>query len=150
MGGSIKSTLHIAPGAPATINQAGFEALTFTEVGSIASIGERGDTHSDIERPADLKTGRKKSLKGAVSGGNFPVTCHTEDFADAGQDAVRTACAAFGSSADYSIKVLNPAGDAEYYTGYLRDFRRSEKSETSHEGCAFVMVSNEEPVIVEA
>lgn len=150
MGESISSTLHIAAGAPATIDSTGFEALTWGEVGNIANIGERGDSHANIATPGDLKTGRVSNHKGAADGGEISISCHTEDFDDSGQDTVRTACAATGSSSLYSIKVTNPAGDVEYYTGHAANFRRNEKSATSYEGCSFVFRVNQAPVIVEA
>lgn len=146
MAESIASTLSIATGEPATQNKAGYEALTFVEVGSVATIGPYGDTHADITPPPDLKTGRQLHFTGAKDGGEVPVTLHTEDYANAGQDAVR---AANGVRANYSIKVTDPDGNVDYFFGRIVSYRTIEKSATSYEGCEFTIRVNSAVTTVE-
>lgn len=147
MAESIASTISIATGEPATFDAAGFAALTFAEVGSVASIGAYGDTHADITPPPDLKTGRQLHFTGAADGGEVPVQVHTEDFADAGQDAVR---AANGARANYSFKVVDPDGNIDYFYGRVVSYRGLEKSATSYEGCEFTLRVNSGIVTDEA
>lgn len=147
MAESIGSTFSIATGEPATENQAGYEALTFAEVGNVATIGATGDTHADITPPPDLKTGRQLHFTGAKDGGEVAITVHTEDFADAGQDAVR---AANGQRANYSFAIEDPEGNVEYSFGRVVSYRKIEKSATSYEGVEFTLRINSDQTIVEA
>lgn len=147
MAESIASTISIATGEPATDDQAGFEALTFTEVGSVATIGAYGDTHSDITPPPDLKTGRQLHFTGASDGGEVPVTCHTEDYADDGQDEIRSAN---GQRANYSFMVQDPDGNIDYFYGRVVSYRNIEKSASSYEGCEFTIRVNSGVVTVES
>jgi hypothetical protein len=147
MAESIGSTFSIATGEPATLDQAGYEALTFAEVGNVATIGGTGDTHADITPPPDLKTGRQLHFTGAKDGGEVAITIHTEDFADAGQDAVR---AANGQRANFSFKIEDPDGNVEYSFGRVVNYRKIEKSATSYEGVEFILRINSDQTIVEA
>lgn len=146
MAESIASTIAIATGEPATVNAAGFAALTYAEIGSVASIGPYGDTHADITPPPDLKTGRQLHFTGASDGGEVSVQVHTEDYSDAGQDAVR---AANGARANYSIKVTDPDGNVDYFFGRVVSYRNLEKSSTSYEGCEFTIRVNSQVVTAE-
>lgn len=147
MAESIGSTFSIATGEPATLDQAGYEALTFAEVGNVATIGGTGDTHADITPPPDLKTGRQLHFTGAKDGGEVAITIHTEDFADAGQDAVR---AANGQRSNFSFKIADPDGNVEYSFGRVVNYRKIEKSATSYEGVEFTVRINSDQTIVEA
>ena len=147
MAESIGSTFAIATGEPATVDQAGYEALTFVEVGNVATIGGTGDTHADITPPPDLKTGRQLHFTGASDGGEVAITIHTEDFADTGQDAVR---AANGMRANYSFQITDPDGNVEYSFGRVVSYRKIEKSATSYEGCEFTLRINSAQTAIEA
>lgn len=147
MAESIGSTFSISAGEPATEDQAGYEALSFSEVGNVATIGATGDTHADITPPPDLKTGRQLHFTGASDGGEVAITVHTEDFADAGQDAVRTAN---GARANFSFKIEDPDGNVEYSYGRVVSYRKIEKSATSYEGVEFTLRINSGQTIVEA
>ena len=72
----------------ATDNQAEFEALTYTTVGSIQSIGAFGDSYADVPFNA-LNDGRVQHLKGSADAGTFTLTLGF-DAADTGQDALMT------------------------------------------------------------
>lgn len=147
MAESIGSTFSIATGEPATENQAGYEALTFSEVGNVATIGATGDSHADITPPPDLKTGRQLHFTGASDGGEVAITIHTEDFADAGQDLIRTAN---GQRANYSFQITDPDGNVEYSYGRVVNYRKIEKSATSYEGCELTVRINSAQTVVEA
>ncbi len=83
----ITSKLFIAPGVPATRNKAGYEALTWTQVKGIVSIGATGTTNSPIEVP-DLETGFTLAVKGARAG-NVVAVAMREVKADEGQPTSR-------------------------------------------------------------
>ena len=147
---SIGTTLAVSATGPATDDAAGYGALTFTEVGSVESIGERGDTHEDITF-TDLKTGRTGHVKGAADGGSFTVTCHTEDYANTGQDMVRTAAAADDTpTATLWVAETDRAGNIDYYEAVFADYRNQEASGSSYESCSFSLRVNSARITVEA
>jgi hypothetical protein len=75
----------------ATDTQAEFEVLTYTQVGSVESIGAFGDTYQDVTF-TPLSASRTEHHKGTVDAGTFTATVGF-DAADTGQDALMTALA---------------------------------------------------------
>lgn len=147
---SIGTTLACSTASPATYDASGYGALTFTDIGKIASISERGDSHNEITPPADLATGRITPRKGAVSGGNITVTVHTEDYADGGQDLIRTAAAAINDDAILSFEETDRAGNIRYWEGEVHSFRWIEASADSYAGCSFGILVHTATVVDEA
>ena len=65
----VGSTVSVSATAPATLNEAGFEAVTdYSEITNLQTFGEVGDTHSPIEYQV-LKEGRIKRVPGSKDGG---------------------------------------------------------------------------------
>lgn len=147
---SIGTTLACATASPATYDASGYGALTFTDIGKVASISARGDTHAEITPPADLATGRVTPRKGAVSGGNITVTVHTEDYADGGQDLIRTAAAAMSDAAALSFEETDRAGNIRYWEAEVHSYRFIEASENSYNGIEFGMLVHTAIVVSEA
>lgn len=107
------SGLAISAAAPATQNEAGYEALTFTEIGGIEKIGTIGATTAKVEFQP-LK-GPKQKHKGSTDYGSLqPSLAHDKD--DAGQTLLRTA-AEPDNIALYSYEVTYPNGDKRYFQG---------------------------------
>lgn len=100
---SLKGTkIYIGPEAPADLDQAGYEALSFTEIIDAGSISEFGGTSARNTYPT-LKGGTLKS-KGAFDAGNIEIEM-ARNTDDAGQAALR---AAGLTDASYAIKVEYP------------------------------------------
>jgi hypothetical protein len=107
------STLAISSAATATEDAAGYEALTFTEIGGIEKIGGVGSVFAKVEFQP-LK-GPKQKHKGSVDYGSLsPTLAHDDD--DAGQTLLRTA-ADNATSALYSFEVTYPTGAIRYFQG---------------------------------
>lgn len=140
----ITSKLYIATGAPATFDKAGYEALAWTQVRGIVSIGAVGVTDNIIDVP-DLETGFTKGVKGARAGDVIPVAMR-EIKSDAGQDALAAACLAF---TEYSFKILEPTASAEveYLTGLPHDWKRNERSTTAYAGFTAAIKANYPSVV---
>lgn len=147
---SISTTLACSVASPATYDVTGYEALTYSLIGKIASISARGDTHSEITPPADLATGRITPRKGAVSGGNIEVTLHTEAYADAGQDLIRTAAANITDGAILSFKETDRGGNIRYWEGEVHSYAFIEASATSYAGVSFGILVHTAIVVDEA
>lgn len=141
-GTSINKKVFIADAAPSTKDLASYQALTWTQVKGIVSIGRLGFNHNLINRP-DLESGVTTQLKGAQTGQGGEVAYYNID-SDAGQTAVEAACAA---SDEVSIYILDPDGvNATYWTGEAHSLMDNEASETSYEGQTFTFTPNYQKV----
>lgn len=105
------TALAISAGLPATEDQAGYAALTFTEITQVEQLGPIGASYAKVEFQP-LK-GPKQKHKGSVDYGSLqPNMAH--DDGDAGQTLFRTAA---GSNNLYSFKVTYPDGAVRYFQG---------------------------------
>lgn len=105
--------IEISAAAPATEDDAGYEALTYTEIGSVEQIGAIGATTNKVEFQP-LK-GPKQKHKGSTDYGSLqPSLAHDPE--DAGQELLRTA-ADPDNNALYSFKVTYASGDKRYFQG---------------------------------
>jgi len=134
----IGTTLAIATGVPATFDEAGYEAMTWVNIGGLVSVGEIGDDHETISVP-DLTLGRIRTLKGAATGTTVPVALR-EVLGDAGQAAA--ALAAKSASGEYSFRVTDPAGTDDYASGVAMAWKRAGRSTGSYAGFTFSFTTN--------
>jgi len=103
--------LAISAAHPATEDETGYAALTYTEIGQVEQIGAIGATYNKVEF-TPLR-GPKQKHKGSVDYGSLsPSLAH--DDSDAGQTLLRTASE---SDALYSFEVTYPDGAKRYFQG---------------------------------
>lgn len=107
------SALAISAVAPATNDQAGFTALTFTEIGGIDKIGPVGASFEKVEFQP-LK-GPKDKLKGPPDYGSLQPS-YAIDETDAGQTLLRTA-AEDETNKLFSFKLTLATGALRYWQG---------------------------------
>jgi hypothetical protein len=107
------SALAIGATAPATMDAAGFAALTLTEIGSLEKIGTLGASFAKVEF-TPLK-GAKDKHKGSPDYGSLQPSM-AFDSTDAGQVLLRTA-ADDATSKLYPFLVTLPTGDKRYFMG---------------------------------
>lgn len=141
-------TVYMNPSHPATVDKAGFEAITpWTKVNGIQSIGERGITHSGID-VSDLQTGFTLQVKGAGAGTDTTLVFR-EVSGDAGQIAMKAA--AEDPEGIISLKLVKGSGTnqapatgdpVEYALGIVHSFSGREKSDSSHTGFSVVFRNN--------
>lgn len=117
---SAGSTLSISAASPATYNQAGFTALTFTEVGELTNLGEFGReyalvTHNPV---GDRRTIKRK---GSFNEGSITLEMALDND-DAGQVLLK---AAADSDMSYSFKVTTQNGDVYFFSAQTMSFRVS-------------------------
>lgn len=139
----IGRVLQIAVGRPATIDNAGFGAMTWLTVGNWETLPQFGLAHSDIEVPNGA-TGFTQSIKGAQTGvaTTFAWSVGT-GAADTGQAAAIAAASAAGAGSIVSLRIVetpvaggvpaspNPMTAA---TGYLGSLVPNQGSNSSYEG----------------
>lgn len=103
----------VSAAAPATETEAGYEAVTYTEVGNLEQIGAIGAVTGKVEF-TPLK-GPKQKHKGSTDYGSLaPSMAHDPD--DAGQTLVRTAADPDNISR-LTHRVTYPSGDKRYFQG---------------------------------
>jgi len=102
---SAGTTLAIAAAAPATYNEAGYEALTWTTIGEVSDLGDipNSRTYETVEWRNIANRGLSKA-KGGYSLPDQTITVGL-DPDDAGQALLTTASE---SDAAYSVKISNP------------------------------------------
>ena len=130
----IGSTLSVVSGSPATEDQSGYEALSFTEVGKVVSIGELGDTSEDIAFDL-LKPGRRSHVNGVKDLGEVAVTVEY-DRADGGLTILE---AANNGNTTHSFVVTDTDGDDYYFQGLVANLRDFERTANQYKGLNFVI-----------
>ena len=115
---SAGTTVSISAATPATFNEAGYEALTFTAIGEVTDVGEFGReyaliTHSPVATRATTK------LKGSFNEGSISLTFGFDDD-DAGQALLSTAS---GSDDNYSFRVVLQDGTTYYFQAQVMSFK---------------------------
>lgn len=103
--------------APASYNQAGFEAVTYTEIGEITDIGEFGKEYNLVtHNPVGNRQTFKR--KGSYNTGQLTLSMARVP-SDAGQSDLIDAR---DSDDSYSFKVVLQDGTALYFTGQVMKY----------------------------
>jgi hypothetical protein len=133
----IGATVALAASTPATVDKAGYEALTWTTgtIGKIASFGALGETSADIA--IDLLEGVIEHVNGSKDLGEIPVTIRFVATSDsAAQGLVRTNA---NSNTNHSFRVIDPDGEYIYFQGKLANYQDSERTSGNYKGASFVI-----------
>jgi hypothetical protein len=136
-------TLYGVAGVPATNNKAGFEALSFVQLGGVQMLPSFGVTHTNID-VSDLGTGFTEGVKGPATGNDSTFTYHGIPTASGIATAITAANAQAGA---YSLKIVRGSGTdsgngpapvagdvVQYAQGYLHTYVLNPKDDTSFEG----------------
>lgn len=116
------TSIAVSIAAPATHDEAGFSALTFTNIGEIVSSGEKGGAAALVTHaPLDERTVKK--FKGSVNYGSYALSLGL-DLADAGQILLNAL--AIGASIDVvaSFEETKQDGSKEYYRALVMTYTR--------------------------
>lgn len=112
------STFSISPTLPATIDQAGFDALSdWVEIGEVSNTAGHGDEYTEVTYDA-ITTRRTRKLKGTVNGGSETYT-FASDITDTGQVALQTGLA---SDANVSVMETWQDGTVEYFLAKVMSY----------------------------
>ena len=114
---SAGTKLYTSATAPATYNQAGFAALTWTEVGEIVNLGDFGRTYNIVNH-INLGSRKTVKLKGSYNEGNLDLQLARAP-GNAGQALVITASTSDNS---YSFKVVLQDGTIMYFSGQVASY----------------------------
>lgn len=116
------TSIEVSVAAPATHDEAGFAALSYTNIGEIVSSGEKGGagalvTHSPLDT---RKVGKRK---GSINYGSYAISLGL-DLTDAGQILLNSL--AIGADVDVvaSFKETKQDGSVEYYRALVMSYTR--------------------------
>ncbi|NML88758.1 hypothetical protein HHL26_06715 [Sphingobium sp. TB-6] len=101
---SAGATVGLAAAAPATYNEAGYEALTFTNIGKVTDLGEIPSRVYELVTVYYVASRGQAKAKGGYNLGSQTIV-FTIDGDDAGQTLVD---AASESDSAYSVKLSHP------------------------------------------
>ena len=145
---NIGKTLYISAALPATNDDTGFEALTWTKVNGVQSLPQLGVSGANIDVP-DLQTGFTAGVKGAMSGNESSCAFRTVA-SDTGQALVETT--ANSPNGDVSVKIVDGSGTnqapvsgdpVQYAQGYFNSYLENQGDTTTHEGFSVSFKQND-------
>jgi hypothetical protein len=138
----IGTLIAVSAATPATVDSAGFGALSWTTVNGVITWGSHGDQSNDI--PIPQLAGRILHRNGGVDGGEIPfTTMHVAS--DAGQGILRSNA---NGSTTVSVRRTEPDGQIVYYHGVIANFRANEATNQTYKGNSGVVRVNSAVVIV--
>lgn len=115
---SAGTTIGIVAAAPATFDVAGYEALTFINIGEVTDLGEFGRQYALVTHNPVGSRGTVKK-KGSFNEGTMTLQLGL-DTDDAGQILAKAASL---SDNDYSFRVTTQNGDIYYFRAQVMSFR---------------------------
>lgn len=139
----VTSTFWISNSLPATENEAGYEALTWTQVKGIGMAGAPKFAHSLIDVP-DLESGITRAVKGMKAGEDTDLNFRFIA-SDAGQALVDTCDQ---STTDCSVKWVHPtaANKTTYAQGVIHSLSMNEFDGENYAGSVFKFRPNTRPM----
>ena len=143
---STNAKIFVSTSAPATRDEAGYAALSYTEVREITSITPYGTMVSPVEFNT-LSGGAKFTAKGQRDYGGVTGE-YVYDSDDAGQNLVRADV--LSSTSELSVKILLPDGHVSYSAGPSLNGQRNIGSANNMINGNFDIRFNYEPVEVAA
>jgi len=115
---SAGSTISIGAALPATYDEAGYAAVTWTVVGEVTDLGEFG-TEYNLVSHTSLGQRQTKKFKGSFNNGSLQLQMG-RDTSNTGQTALRTALA---SDSSYAFKVTLQDGTEIYFTAKVMSYK---------------------------
>lgn len=115
---SAGTTISVSAATPATFDVAGYEALSFTDIGEVTDLGEFGREYALVTHNPVGSRGTVKK-KGSFNEGSMAMSVGL-DTDDAGQILLK---AASSSDSDYSFKVVTQNTDTYYFQAQVMTFK---------------------------
>jgi hypothetical protein len=116
------TAISVSIAAPATHDQAGFAALTFTPIGEIVSSGEKGGAAALVSHsPLAVRTVQK--FKGSVNFGSYALSLGL-DIVDVGQVILDSLATGVDIDVVASFEEVKQDGSIEYYRALVMTYTR--------------------------
>lgn len=120
---STGAKFHAVSGKPATFDKAGYEALSWVEVGEVIDIPEYGPDVTVVESQP-LATGITEKYSGFINYGSLSLGLEFDD-ADTGQTVLSDAIVAGSDFVPHSFRIDFPNGKSEYFHGGVFSYTRN-------------------------
>jgi hypothetical protein len=114
---SAGTTISLTDNEPTTYDEAGFDALTFTEVGEVSDLGEFGREYAEVTFNP-LGDRRTVKRKGSYNDGNISMSVARVP-SDAGQTLLQTA---LDSDDSYYFEVVLQDGTILYFAAQVMSY----------------------------
>lgn len=137
-------TVGVVASSPATLDPAGYGALTMTPVGSLIDLPEYGPSAAVVES-MPLAEGIVRKFKGMINYGSVALGLEI-DFEDAGQAVFESAVEGANKNVQHSFKITYPDGTVEYFSGKVFSYTRAPGSANSMVGST-AQVEIETPIV---
>ena len=108
---------YVSAATPATNDKVGYDALTWTQVAEVESLGTYGATQTEVNF-TNLEDGQLRKFKGSTNNGSMVVDMGYDD-ADAGQLLMASGAGGANNLVVYSHKVEYPSGTIDAFQGYI-------------------------------
>lgn len=114
---SLGITIGVTTSAPATEDEAGYEALTYTNIGEVVNIGEIGPSAAVVNHDA-IDKGYTQKFKGQINYGSMPLQLG-RDIDDAGQILLKAGADGAAKYTVHTWRVTHPTGLVQYFRGMV-------------------------------
>lgn len=128
---------YVAATIDRTAIESDYAAKTYTEMGSVKTIGALGDTNAAINVSL-LKEGRVTKVNGEKDGGEINVAV-AFDASDSTYTAIR---ALSGTNTNVWFEVTDADGALVYFQGVIANWQETERNNTTEKGATFVIRVN--------
>lgn len=141
---STGTKLSVVASAPATFNKAGFELLSFEEVGEITDYGEYGPTVQVVEHNP-LATGITEKYKGFINYGSLSIGL-AWDVSDDGQYILSEGVTGATKNDPHSVMIEYQDGSVDYFVCGIFSYTKNPSSANNMVGSS-VQVEINSPVL---
>lgn len=117
---AVGTRVYVSAGEPATYDTTGFNALSYTEVGKIESIGEYGGS-AEVSSFTPLNDGIVDKLKGSIDYGSAALSIGRLT-GDVGQGILKDGFDGNNRDTVHSFKIINSDGATAFFTGLISSF----------------------------
>lgn len=135
--GELGTVFKVSAAKPATEDQTGYGALTWSTVGGVVSLPQRGDSVEDVNE-AVLADGRVEHFIGAKDGGVLEIPIKYIE-ADAGQGILETGA---GSNTVHSFQEVGTDSVASFFYGRIMSIQNRESTPSSFKGYVLMVAVN--------
>jgi len=146
---SVGTEFHVALGAPATYDEAGFTGVVmiYDEVGEVGSIPEFGGS-AQVAEWISLKSGEVQKRPGSINYGS--ISLPLADVTDDGQDALKDGFDGANARAVHSFKVFRADIGGLAFTGVITGYtyNRGDANSISQASCSIELTGK--PVVIAA
>jgi len=126
---STGTLLAVVAAQPATVDAAGFGALTFVNVGEVTDLPEYGAS-AEVVTHQPLATGITQKYKGFINNGSMSVSVgYSAD--DAGQNVLALGVTGINKNVEHSFRVTYQDGSIDYFTGKIFSYTKAPGSANS-------------------